>query len=343
MPMAIPLVIAAAEAYAGAAALAAATTIAAEVMAGAMIAGAAMTAVGTLTGNAKLTKIGGVVGAVGGIGSAALSLANAAGAAAPIAGEAIAPTAIDAGAAVDATTANVPTFAADGAQSGTMGSLAGTPGSTSAAGAAPGLVNGNSVAGASTTPNPVQNLVTSDTAAPPVDSSLDGAPNLAGTDASPSSGLAPNNTASTVMNAPTTAPGTVNPTVTQTAGTQATGVYNPNMPQTAGTGGFADPTGGSFNNPSAYNPGGMAANPTTPMSLGDMASATGKFINDNKVLVNTAGGVVNGAMKNASDRNSLKQQAEIAANTAKAARDRYNASLQGLAMPTYQAPTTSKG
>jgi hypothetical protein len=83
MPMAIPLIAAAATASAGVAAFAAATTMVGMITAGMMVAGAAMTAIGTLTGNKNLTKWGGIVSLAGGVGNilsgAASSTASAVG------------------------------------------------------------------------------------------------------------------------------------------------------------------------------------------------------------------------------------------------------------------------
>lgn len=343
MPMAIPLIVAAAEAYAGVAAMAAATTIAAEVMAGAMIAGAAMSAVGTITHNATLTKVGAVVGIVGSLGTAAagnLAGAAAADGAAAEGGAGLASSTVDAGEglqvanqAVDASTASIPTFAADGSQVGTMGSLSGTAGSNVAAAgsASGGLVDGSMGAGGSTgaAANPVQPLVPSEVSAP-MDASVD-----AGATANPGSNLAGGSNASGVAsNAPSTvgntAPGTMNANVTQQAGTQTTGTF-----------------GGVGTDPSAVTPNmaggaldaskGLAPATTGNASwgFGDYATRMGSFMNDHAQLMNTAGGIVSGAMKNASERNAMKEQAEIAANAAKAARDRYNASLKGLTVPTY--------
>lgn len=69
MPVLVPVVAAAAGAYAGVGVLAAATTLGGMIAGGMMIAGAALTAVGTVTGNEKLTKYGGLLGMAGGAGA----------------------------------------------------------------------------------------------------------------------------------------------------------------------------------------------------------------------------------------------------------------------------------
>jgi hypothetical protein len=68
MPVAV-VALAAGSFAAGAATFAAATTVAGMVAAGATMVGSALTAIGTVTGNQSLTKIGAVVGIAGGIGS----------------------------------------------------------------------------------------------------------------------------------------------------------------------------------------------------------------------------------------------------------------------------------
>jgi len=62
---------------AGAAAIATATTLFATVAAGALMVGSALTIVGTVTGNQKLTKIGGYISLAGGVASLANGLAGA--------------------------------------------------------------------------------------------------------------------------------------------------------------------------------------------------------------------------------------------------------------------------
>ena len=66
---------------AGAAAIATATTLMATVAAGALMVGSAMTIAGTVTGNKKLTKIGGIISLAGGAASLANNLAGGAAAA----------------------------------------------------------------------------------------------------------------------------------------------------------------------------------------------------------------------------------------------------------------------
>lgn len=58
---------------AGATAFAAATTLAGSIAAGAMMVGSALSIVGTVTGNAKLAKIGGVLAIAGGLGTMAVN------------------------------------------------------------------------------------------------------------------------------------------------------------------------------------------------------------------------------------------------------------------------------
>lgn len=76
MPI-IPIIAAVGSFAAGAAIATAATaTVGAMVVGGMMMVGAALTIVGTVTGNAKLTKIGGIVSLVGGVGALGLGMAG---------------------------------------------------------------------------------------------------------------------------------------------------------------------------------------------------------------------------------------------------------------------------
>lgn len=76
MPI-IPIIAAVGSFAAGAAvATAAGATVGAMVVGGMMMVGAALTIVGTVTGNAKLTKIGGIVSLVGGVGALGLGMAG---------------------------------------------------------------------------------------------------------------------------------------------------------------------------------------------------------------------------------------------------------------------------
>lgn len=119
MPQAIPLIGAAFSISSGVAAAGGLSAIAAgglsalTLTSGLMIAGGALSAVGTLTGNKKLTAIGGIMGLAGGIGNAlgkASSVTNAAGSAAESAGV--------------STTANVGGNVAQGAAADTVSSAA---------------------------------------------------------------------------------------------------------------------------------------------------------------------------------------------------------------------------
>lgn len=96
---------------AGAAALAAATTLAATVAAGALMVGSALTIAGTVTGNKKLTKIGGIISLAGGVASLANNLAGSGAAAASAGAENVAPVLAETGAEA----------AASGALSGATG------------------------------------------------------------------------------------------------------------------------------------------------------------------------------------------------------------------------------
>jgi hypothetical protein len=136
---------------AAAAATAVGASMATMVAAGAVMAGSAMTIVGTITGNAKLTKIGAIVGLVGGIGgaiagsmqagatAAAESATDVAGelaqgtatdAATSAAGDAIQTSAVDLGSDITST--------AGSSAAGSASTSMATTGATSASGAAPG-------------------------------------------------------------------------------------------------------------------------------------------------------------------------------------------------------------
>ena len=88
----------------------------------------------------------------------------------------------------------------------------------------------------------------------------------------------------------------------------------------------------------AATPGAGNAQPSWAQQIGNFGKSAGGFISDNKELLNAGGGLVSGAMKSASDQSLLKEK--YAAQTAyeQGNRDRLNASMRGLAMPTYQAP-----
>lgn len=117
MPVAVVALAAYSFVGAAAAATAVGATMATMVAAGAVMVGSALTVVGTLTGNQKLTKIGGIIGLAGGIGglaNSALSGAETAGsAAADTAGTAATDTATDA--AADAATSTATSTATDAA------------------------------------------------------------------------------------------------------------------------------------------------------------------------------------------------------------------------------------
>lgn len=83
---------------AGAAAIATATTLMATVAAGALMVGSALTIAGTVTGNKKLTKIGGIISLAGGVASLANNLAGSGAAAAGAGAENVAPVLAETGA-----------------------------------------------------------------------------------------------------------------------------------------------------------------------------------------------------------------------------------------------------
>lgn len=123
MPVAV-VALAAGSFAAGATAFAAAATVASTIAAGAMMVGSALTIVGTVTGNAKLAKIGAVIGIAGGIGNMLTAGAEAGATAASTAGEGAA----GAGAAGDAAAGGAQTFsvAAPGAVESLPGTVSGS-------------------------------------------------------------------------------------------------------------------------------------------------------------------------------------------------------------------------
>lgn len=129
MPV-IVVAVAAGSFAAGAAALATATTLLATVSAGALMVGSALTIAGTITGNSKLTKIGGFISLAGGIGSLASSLGGAAGSAAGAGAENIAPVLAETGAEAAASGAVTGATGSE-AISGIAGDAAGNAASTS--------------------------------------------------------------------------------------------------------------------------------------------------------------------------------------------------------------------
>lgn len=129
MPV-IVVAVAAGSFAAGAAALATATTLLATVSAGALMVGSALTIAGTITGNSKLTKIGGIISLAGGIGSLASSMGGAAGSAAGAGAENVAPVLAETGAEAAASGAVTGATGSE-AISGIAGDAAGNAASTS--------------------------------------------------------------------------------------------------------------------------------------------------------------------------------------------------------------------
>jgi len=133
MPAAIPVVAAVASVVGGATAVAAATTMAGAIIGGLMIAGGAMTLVGTVTGNEKLTQVGGIVSLAGGAAGLASGAFN--GAASQIAEQTAADAAMQ-GAQEGFRAAEA------GAASAQGGMLQGAPADAATAGKLNGLVDG---------------------------------------------------------------------------------------------------------------------------------------------------------------------------------------------------------
>ena len=118
MPVAV-VALAAGSFAAGVTAFAAATTLTGMVAAGAVIAGSALTIIGTVTGNQKLAKIGGIIGLAGGIASIANSAMNAASTAGTASTDLATTAATDAatGAAADAAGGLLPEYGSEAAYS----------------------------------------------------------------------------------------------------------------------------------------------------------------------------------------------------------------------------------
>lgn len=67
-------------------------------------------------------------------------------------------------------------------------------------------------------------------------------------------------------------------------------------------------------------------------------SNVGGWIKDNKELAQLGGGIVGGAMNNVAKQRQMQQAYELEQEAADRKRQQYSTSVQGLQMPTYQAP-----
>jgi hypothetical protein len=301
MPMVIPLVAAAFEAYAGVAALAAGAEGLAAVTAGLGIAGGALTAVGTITGNKNLTMIGSVAGLAGGIGTLASSAGDL--------------TVDAAGEGTDA--------AAHGFNAAQDTGLV-----DDAATSAPATDAGANLAGAPTTGGIVGNA-NPNLATPPVTPEASSAGTMTGTPpADPNAGPDMSNGAyggSAPPAAPTT-PGAA-PPATSNVPDFAKGSYGGGaQPGTAGA-----PPG------SPYGAGPSGA-PSTDGSwysqLGDVLHAGAAWSQQNPALTKVAGGLVQGAMQYYGSQQLAEANLNRAKNYQDWARQRYSDSVRNLTVPT---------
>lgn len=305
MPVAIPLIAAAASISAGVAVVGAATTTLSLIAGGLMIAGGALSAVGAITGNADLTKWGGIIGLAGGVGGLATGAfgAGASVAADQSAAETARLAAQNGTLAQSAAPTVVAPAAADAAALAADAAPAAVDAATSAA---PGLA-------APVADVPTTGLVGSNMAAPPAGAdpatfaSLDPAPADALSRAGAPAPAGPSGPAG---------PGGVTPGIDQSAAETArlTAQNTPNAP--------AEP--GIFERIAGYG------------------KSAASFAKDNKELVNTASGLVQGAMKSYGDQDLLKQRYAMAEEAEARQRARLNASVMGLKMPVYQAPGSAR-
>lgn len=113
-------------------------------------------------------------------------------------------------------------------------------------------------------------------------------------------------------------------------GLRTTGIINP--PQAAGT--------VDVGNVGSVISGGArgGVNPEAVSSWKQGMSGVGKWMSDNKELVNTGSGILGGAMKNASEQDALAEKWKREDEEIARRRAQISASILGLKMPTYQAP-----
>lgn len=305
MPPAIAIVAAVAEIGAGyAAATAVGATIGSMVVGGMMMAGGALVVAGTVTGNAKLTQIGAIVGAVGSIGNLAMSAGEVAGS---VAGSAAADDAAASSASFDssALTNPVQQTATDAAGASAPAATAGVADAAAApagaAGASDAVAPGPIAAANNTAPLPGSQV-----------SALNPTPSSPASSASFDSSALTN-----------PAPAVQAPTV------QAPGA--PSAPSAPS----APTTGGGISTPASATP----VDPNVPaqqagMTLWDQikggASSTMDWMNQNKEATKAGAGLVQAAMGSTAQQKLAQQQYQYGQDAINAGIARHSAAVSAL-------------
>lgn len=321
MPMAIPLIVAAVDVGVGIAATDA-------LVGGVMIAAGAFTAVGAITGDKTLSQIGMVAGIVGGGISAWESLGTAAasdGAAGAVgttgADYGDAAVSIDAGTdvgagltdAADTTGAMSAESASTTSGFGGVGTDAATTG-TGGADFSGGIINGSSPGAAD---------AASAAAAP-------------GTSAAVTPTAAPSSPG--LIGGNTTAPNPIQDVVTADNGTgAAASSTGSSTPDFGGSG--TDPAASGVNSGVNGSPGTVGStNAQTSTGWGQKLSQMQDWVKNNPTSARMIGGILQGAMNNANQRELLKEKYGMDQSAIQANINRNSASLTGLTVPTYQPP-----
>lgn len=313
MPIAIPLIAAAFEVGAGVAAVGTAMTVAETVVAGLEIAGGALTAIGAVTGNKTLMAIGAVAGIAGGLGSLVTGGASAGGVAGAADG-------IDGagGAALQ-----------EGATPASLTGDAGSAGSASDVAASAG----GSADAASPFQTPDSGMGTApDTSGAPAPTQPQGIVNANAGQAptsQPQGIAAPKSPINPLVNS------SGSPTVDVTQATAQPTIDQSSAVQSQ-SGGVDGAGGASLQEGST--PSSAIQSPSLWDQTKSVAGNVGGAIKSNPGLANAAGGIISGAMKSMSDQSLMKEKYAQQLAYEQAQRDRYNASLKGLAMPTYVPP-----
>lgn len=334
MPMFIPLIIAVGMSAAG---------ITTGIVAGLMIAGGALTAIGGVTGDKDLMMLGSVLGLAGG----AAGLAG--GGASATASSVAADSSLNTGAALTETAGTTAPAATDAAEFAAMDSAASTAGGTGAgladagsatAGAtssvvadtAPTLADAGAAGGGVVTDGAMSGIV--DSANPALGSSGTGVADNAATGNTALSGSgatdAANASAASVKSPiqPLLGSGPVAPSTAVTAPSVA---VNPTQVTAAGP--VVDSSGTNL------FAGQTPAQPGLLGQAGDMVNKGAAWMKANPELVKAGSGLIGGAANNASKQRLMQQQYDLEWAQNQKARDRYNASMAGLKMPSYVAPT----